>query len=402
MSRAFLYLLALGLWAAQAVAQPVSGLARFEAGQVSDISGGVAIDLELSQGVPWRLFTLDDPRRLVLDFREVDWTGADPEEMAQSDSVKALRMGPFQSGWSRMVVDLAEPLAISSASMQVDRDSGRAELRLALSPTSEAAFAEAAGATADPAWEGRSPTARRPAPRQPGDPVVIVLDPGHGGIDPGAERDGVNEADLMLTFAHELREVLLRAGNYRVALTRTEDVFVSLEARVAKAHDAGADLFISLHADALAEGMAHGAAVYTLAEEASDAASAALAERHNRDDLLSGLDLSGSDDRVAQVLLDLARVDNTPRSQVLAEHLVDGIRNALGHVHKDPMRQAGFSVLKSADIPSVLIELGFLSTARDLKNLQDPAWRAGMAAGIRDGIAAWELEDAALARLRRQ
>ncbi|ETA51429.1 N-acetylmuramoyl-L-alanine amidase [Ponticoccus alexandrii] len=402
MSRAFLYLLALGLWAVQAMAQPVSGLARFEAGQVSDISGGVAIDLELSQGVPWRLFTLDDPRRLVLDFREVDWTGADPEEMAQSDSVAALRMGPFQSGWSRMVVDLAEPLAISSASMRVDRDSGRAELRLALSPTSEEAFAEAAGVTADPAWDGRSPTARRTALRQPGDPVVIVLDPGHGGIDPGAERDGVNEADLMLTFAQELREVLLRAGNYRVSLTRTEDVFVSLEARVAKAHDAGADLFISLHADALAEGMAHGAAVYTLAEEASDAASAALAERHNRDDLLSGLDLSGADDRVAQVLLDLARVDNTPRSQALAEHLVDGIRNALGHVHKDPMREAGFSVLKSADIPSVLIELGFLSTARDLKNLQDPAWRAGMAAGIRDGIAAWELEDAALARLRRQ
>lgn len=402
MSRAFLYLMALGLWAVQAVAQEVSGLARFEGGQIADMRGGVSVDLDLSQGVPWRLFTLDDPRRLVLDFREVDWSGADPEAINRSDSIAALRMGPFQSGWSRMVLDLSEPLAVDNASMQVDRDSGRARLMVALAPVAAEVFAKTAGAAPDPAWQGRTPSARRAAPRQPDDPVVIVLDPGHGGIDPGAQREGISESELMLTFARELREVLLRTGNYRVELTRAEDVFVSLEARVAKAHDEGADLFVSLHADAIEEGAAHGAAVYTLAEEASDAASAALAERHDRDDLLSGLDLSGSDDRVAQVLLDLARLDNTPRSQALAGHIVKGIRNALGQVHKQPLRQAGFSVLKSADIPSVLIELGFLSTARDLKNLQDPAWRAGMAAGIRDGIAAWEIEDAALARLRRQ
>lgn len=402
MSRFFLYLTAFTVWAAQSLAQPVSGLARFEGGAVTDIRGGVSVELDMSQGVPWRLFTLDEPRRLVLDFREVDWTGADATDMDQSDSVAGLRMGPFQSGWSRMVIDLSEPLAVDSAAMRVDRESGQARLLLALSSTSAETFAEAAGVAPDPAWGGRSPSARRAAPKQSGDPVVIVLDPGHGGIDPGAQREGITEADLMLTFARELREVLLRAGNYRVELTRSEDVFVSLEARVAKAHESGADLFISLHADALAEGMAHGAAVYILAEEASDAASAALAERHDRDDLLSGLDLSGSDDRVAQVLLDLARLDNTPRSRALSGHLVAGIRNALGQVHKDPEREAGFSVLKSADIPSVLIELGFLSTERDLKNLQDPAWRAGMAAGIRDGIAAWELEDSALSRLRRQ
>jgi N-acetylmuramoyl-L-alanine amidase len=100
--------------------------------------------------------------------------------------------------------------------------------------------------------------------------------------------------------------------------------------------------------------------------------------------------------------MDMARLDNTPRSEALARHVIEGIRNALGHVHKDPKREAGFSVLKSADIPSILIELGFLSTETDLRNLQDPAWRAGMAAGIRDGLAAWTLEDRALARLRRQ
>ena len=174
------------------------------------------------------------------------------------------------------------------------------------------------------------------------------------------------------------------------------------EARVALAHQAGADLFVSLHADAIEEGIAHGATVYTLSDDASDAASAALAERHDRDDILAGLDLSGADDRVADVLLDLARLDNSPRSTALATHLVDRIRNAVGTVHKRPLRHAGFSVLKAADIPSVLVEVGFLSTAKDLDNLQDEFWRASMAAGIRDGIAAWALEDAALARLRRQ
>jgi N-acetylmuramoyl-L-alanine amidase len=232
--------------------------------------------------------------------------------------------------------------------------------------------------------------------------MVIMLDPGHGGIDPGAQRSGVNEADLMLRFAFELQEVLRRTGRYQVLMTRNSDVFVSLEARVAKAHQANADLFISLHADALLEGQAHGATIYTLSEEASDAASQALAERHNRSDLLTGLALSGTDDRVAQVLMDLARLDNTPRSQALATHLIGGIKNALGQVHKRPLRQAGFSVLKAADIPSVLIELGFLSTEQDLINLQDPVWRAGMAAGIRDGVNTWALEDKALSRLRRQ
>ena len=391
------------LWAGALAAQEASGLARFTGGQLEDrgFGGETELVLELSQGVPWRVFTLDDPRRLVLDFREVDWSGADAAALDRSERVAGLRMGGFRPGWSRMVLDLAEPLRIAQAGLSVARETGRARLRITLEKTGAEAFAAAAGAPADAGWPG---PARPPTPEraQDDDRITVILDPGHGGIDPGAARAGVSEAELMLVFAFELSEALRRTGRYEVVLTRSRDIFVSLEARVALAHDADGDVFVSLHADAIEEGIAHGAAVYTLAEEASDAASAALAERHNRDDLLAGLDLSGSDDRVAQVLMDLARLDNTPRSDALARHLVDGIRNAVGHVHKRPLRQAGFSVLKAADIPSVLVELGFLSTQRDLENLQDPAWRAGMAAGIRDGLNAWAVEDAALARLRRR
>ncbi|ASP21867.1 N-acetylmuramoyl-L-alanine amidase AmiA [Antarctobacter heliothermus] len=401
MSRFFTLVLALCLWCGALTAQD-TGLARLTGGVIEDRrQGATEIELTLSQGVPWRLFTLTDPDRLVLDFAEVDWQGADPEEIDQSDRIAALRMGLFRPGWSRLVAELAAPMAVERAEMRVTPDGAGATLALRLISTDADSFVAAAGQPADPTWVQTRPKARRVV-ADPDRPLTIVLDPGHGGIDPGARRDGVSEADLMLLFAKELREVLLRAGDYRVVLTRQEDQFVSLEARVKLAHDAGADLFISLHADALSEGVAHGAAVYTLAEEASDAASAALAERHDRDDLLAGLDLSGTDDRVAQILMDLARLDNTPRSQALAGHIIGGIESSLGHVHKDPLRQAAFSVLKSADIPSVLLELGFLSTEADLRSLQDPAWRAGMAAGIRDGLAAWLVEDAALSGLRRQ
>jgi len=394
----------LALWIGTgAVAQEAagSGLARFEEGRFVDRGGGAELSLSLSQGVPWRVFTLTDPNRLVVDFREVDWQGADAAEIDRSEAVADLRVGAFRPGWSRLVAALAKPLALDEAELRVDAQDGSAALRIALAPVNQAAFDANAGAPRDPRWDLPAATARAPEPRGDG-AIRVMIDPGHGGIDPGAEAGGINEADLMLTFARELRDVLLRAGGYEVVLSRDADVFVSLEARVALAHETDADVFLSLHADALDEGIARGAAIYTLADEASDAASAALAERHDRDDLLAGLDLSGTDDRVAGVLLSLARLDNNPRSAALADNLLGGIRNAVGRVHKRPRRQAGFSVLKAADIPSVLIELGFLSTEADLDNLQDPIWRAGMAAGIRDGLNAWALEDAALSRLRRQ
>lgn len=384
-------------------AQEASGLARYEAGGFADRRfGGTELRLTLSQGVPWRVFTVADPYRLVVDFREVDWGGEDGSKLDASKKVEGVRTGSFRPGWSRMVAELSEPLKVSEASLSVVRDGGKAELLLKLEPTDDDAFRARAGMPSDPDWERPRPKARAPAPRAANAPMVIMIDPGHGGIDPGAQRSGVKEADLVLKFARELRDVLLRSGNYKVVMTRNSDVFVSLEGRVALAHDNAADVFISLHADALDSGSASGAAIYTLAEDASDAASEALAERHDRDDLLSGVDLSGSDDRVAQILMEMARLDNTPRSQALSRHLVDGIRGTLGHVHKDPERQAAFSVLKSADIPSVLIELGFLSSQTDLQSLQDPEWRMGMAEGIRDGLASWLVEDKALGRLRRQ
>jgi N-acetylmuramoyl-L-alanine amidase len=383
------------------LSQDLGALARFETGNVRDRWGATELRLEISQGVPWRVFTLTNPNRLVMDFREVQWGEVDPNSLNASDRISAVRMGAYRPGWSRLVADLAEPMSVQTAELATDASDGGATITVRLQRTDQADFDLTAGAPRDPRWDLPAPALVDTMPPRDPNRVRIVLDPGHGGIDPGAERDGITEANLMLTFGRELQDVLRRAGGFDVILTRDGDYFVSLEARVAAARDAGADLFISLHADALAEGEARGAAVYVLSDDASDAASAALAERHNRDDLLAGLDLSQSDDRVANVLMSLARLDNAPRSEALAKHMLEGIRNAVGRVHKRPLRSAGFSVLKAADIPSVLLEVGFLSTEEDLKNLSDPIWRQGMAAGIRDGIIAWRDEDRALAPLRR-
>lgn len=407
MRRIFGFVILLWLAATGAAAQEFGALARIDPESsriVEDGRHGVAIDLHLSQGVPWRVFTLDEPERLVLDFREVDWTGLEAGQLAATDRVGAVRFGTYVPGWSRLVIELTGPMAVDRAALSVDDETAAAHLALRLVPLEAEAFAARAGAPRDPRWDLPEPAPLAPGrpAKGPDAPLVVVLDPGHGGIDPGAERGGAVEKHLMLTFARELRAALLRAGGVEVHLTRDADHFVSLERRVALAHRAGADVFLSLHADSLAEGLAHGATVYTLSEEASDVASAKLAERHNRTDLLVGADLSRTDDAVTDVLLDLARQETRPRTRSLAEALVDGMANTGGPMNSRPLRHAAFSVLKSADIPSVLIEIGFLSSPRDLRNLQDPDWRAGMARGIVAGLAAWREDDLARRALIRQ
>jgi N-acetylmuramoyl-L-alanine amidase len=380
--------------ACTAMAQDLSALAQLSAGQsriVGD-AGQVQLTLAISQSVPWRVRMLSNPPRMILDVREVDWTGIDA--LALPAQVHGLRAGVFRPGWSRLVVELDGPWAVVQSEMQTD--DGAAVIRLALAPTTPAAFA-AEAARPEPAEWAVPEAADLATPVVQGTgPVIVVLDPGHGGIDPGAEADGHTEAALILTFARELKEALLRDGRFAVVMTRDEDTFVPLETRISIARAAGADVFLSLHADALAEGEAQGATVYTLSGEATDEASQALAERHDRDDLLAGLDLAAQDDLVVTVLMDMARTETRPRVDRLAGALVTAIKGAELRMHRHPLQQGGFSVLKSPDIPSALIEVGFLSSSRDLKRLLDPDWRAKMVAALVVGLRAWADEDAAI------
>lgn len=403
--RFFSVLAALYALSAPLAAQELTALARVDPGpsMISDgWFGGTTLKLQLSQGVPFRVFLLDDPARLVVDFREADWRGVKTSDiLAKPGKITDLRFGPFQPGWSRLVADLAEPMLPREIGMPVDSGSGKATLEIALHSVTPTVFAAAAGTPVDPSWTMALAAVPKPATSGKADPFRVVLDPGHGGIDPGAEQGGVTEKDLMLSFARALRDTLVRDG-VDVVMTRDSDTFVALETRVVIAHQAKGDLFISLHADILQQGGAKGATVYTLSDAASDTATEHLAARHNRSDIIAGADLTGSDDQVAGILLDLARQETEPRSTAAAKALVAGMKAAGGPMNRHPLRNAGFSVLKSADIPSVLIEIGFLSSERDLNNLRDPIWRAVMVSAIADAIMTWRDQDAALKPLIRK
>lgn len=357
--------------------------------------GGVTLDLAINQPVPWRVFLRDDPWRLILDTSEVDWSRLD-DTILRGANATGLQSGRVHPGWSRLVVGLSGPSRIDRAWMDTD-----GETRIRIEVLSDPAGV--GGPLIEQDWDAVAAPPIAPSQRrQTGDrPLVVALDPGHGGIDPGAERNGVNEADLMFGFALELAEVIRRAG-HEVVLTREGDYFVALRGRASVARAAAADLMISLHADAIAGGGAEGATVYTLSDEASDEMSAELAERHGRDDLLLGLELEQAGDEIAQVLIDLAFAETAPRSEALGDAIVARLRAGGLRLHKRPRLKAGFTVLKAPDIPSVLIELGFMSSAEDLRNLTSADWRSRMATAIAAAIEDWAVDDAAEALRLRQ
>jgi N-acetylmuramoyl-L-alanine amidase len=231
---------------------------------------------------------------------------------------------------------------------------------------------------------------------------VIVIDPGHGGIDPGARHGGVHEADVMLALALELSAALGRIEGVQPAVTRLDDSFVPLQERLTLARGAGADLFISLHADALEGTQATGASVYTLTDDAAEEASQRMAERHDSRDLLAGVDLSGQSDDVALVLQDLARIESAASGDRFADQLVQAMADTGAPLNTRPRRQAPLAVLNAADFPSVLLEVGFLSNEVDRERLTSPQGRAQIVAAVTLAVGRWAIEEEALAPLIRQ
>ena len=231
------------------------------------------------------------------------------------------------------------------------------------------------------------PAAKRAQPRPR--PPLVVLDPGHGGKDPGAIGvSGTYEKRVSLATALELRHQLAAGGHYRVALTRVRDVFIPLEERVAKAQSLGAALFVSMHADALGDKAVRGASVYTLANTASDAQSATLARRENNADRFAGPGWHGTSPEVARILASLVRQETTQGSRRLAQDLVRSLDQELPML-PNPDRHAGFVVLKAADIPSVLVEMGFMSNPRDEALLRHPAHRTLVARAMKRAVDAY-------------
>lgn len=344
--------------------------------------------VDFDQKIDIHAFTLANPYRVVIDMPQVNFQFPARTGESGRGLIKAFRYGLVMQGGSRIVIDLAKPARIDRAFVLESSNDQPARLILDLAAVDRETFLRAI------ALENRAADSskRRPAaaaPDEKEDPrPLIVIDPGHGGIDNGTRAaSGELEKSIVLEFSLLLREHIEKSGKYRVFMTRTDDTFVPLAERVNMARARQAGLLISIHADALArgDGDAQGATIYTLSDTASDAASARLAESENRADAIAGLDLSAEPDDVAGILFDLALRETKTFSVQFARGLVAEMRNA-ARMHKDPLRSAGFRVLRAPDVPSVLIELGFVSNRGDLKLLTSEAWRGRTAASVARAI----------------
>ena len=340
------------------------------------------------------MFTLADPYRVVIDlpdvvFRLPKGTGQDGKGL-----VSAFRYGLLAEGKARIVMDTTKPVLIAKAAMTAGKDR-TVRLAVELTPTTPAAFGAGTGERAPqgPPLKPEIYEEHAEKPKNRAKPVILI-DPGHGGIDPGAmSSDGLSEKTVVLAVAQRLKDRLSQGGRYDVYMTRTRDVFISLDGRLRRSRKLAADLFISLHADSIAQNAdtVRGATVYTLSERASDEEARLMAEKENNSDAIAGLTTAKFEEegQVRNILIDLLKRETANFSADFSNTLgeeddQDGLaRRAI------PQRSAAFKVLRQADTPSVLIELGYMSHAEDEKLLNSPAWQDRVATSISGAVDAY-------------
>ncbi|MFZ2065132.1 MAG: N-acetylmuramoyl-L-alanine amidase [Xanthobacteraceae bacterium] len=385
-------LLALSTAAAVWLSGPGAASAADSFPEATDVRlGGGEADtrfvMDLTRKIELHAFTLADPYRVVVDIPQVTFKLAPKAGQSGRGLVKAFRFGLMMEGGSRIVLDVTKPVRVKAYVM--DAAAGDpARLVLDLVPIDRQSFLH------EIATEDRL-LAAQPAPQQPPPPAknadprpLVVLDPGHGGIDTGTIAPGGQmEKDIVLDFAKRLRERIERSGKFRVLMTRKDDTYVPLDERVHIARNAGASLFVSIHADSLPrkEGTAQGATIYTLSNKASDAQAAELADKENGADVIAGVDLKSEPNDVAGILIDLAQRETKSFSMQFALDVVSDMK-AVARLHKEPIKAAGFRVLKAPDVPSVLVELGYVSNREDLRSLMSDTWRNRTADSIAKAV----------------
>ncbi len=330
----------------------------------------------LSRPVTPKVFALEGPDRLVIDLPTVNFQLPQDAGRRASGLVKSFRYGLFAPGRSRVVVELVQPALPVRVGVEPMPGNVAAELVIELRRADRPGFAKAAATAREQAPVASSSAGSTATPRAGDDRPVIVIDPGHGGIDVGAIGIGnVHEKDVVFAVAQLLRAKLERSGRVRVVMTRDTDVFVALNERVRLGRQANAALFVSIHADSISGASeVRGMTVYTGSDRATDAEAARLAESENRADSVAGVDEPETREEVAGILDDLTKRETRTYSALFARTLV-GRMDAAGKVNKNPHRSAGFRVLRAPDIPSALVELGYLSSPSDMQLMQTAEWR---------------------------
>ena len=355
--------------------------------RVGDHGDKTRFVLEMSEAADFRIFELQNPDRMVIDFEAAEWQAGPP----RSDGVGLIaghRHGAREDGAVRVVLDLNGPAQVLGSFYLPSVGNLPFRFVLDLAPDVPAAAEPVPEVAVEPVPAAVVSSAPIPPalPPQRAGRRVIAIDAGHGGIDPGAVGvTGLQEKEITLDIARRLRTLLEATGRYEVVLTREHDNFLRLRERVRRARDARAELLISLHADSISDSRFRGASVYTLSDVASDREAEQLAARENRADALAGIALDPVDDVTASILIDLAQRHTQNESSSVATSLVSYLGEATRMV-SSPHRSAGFTVLKAPDVPSVLIELGYLSNRSDEQALRSPQHRAELARAIAGAI----------------
>ncbi len=357
---------------------------------------GTLIQLSLSRGVTTEIYTLANPYRVIVDLPGVVFklpadAGRDPRGL-----VSAFRYGQFDEGKARMVLDTTGPVAIAKATMTKARSGPGVVLTIELNPTDTAAFGQGTGGGRQSRAPGEAANEQSRAPllKTSGSKPLIVIDPGHGGIDPGAVGAGnLLEKNLVLSVSKRVQAQLAATRSFDIVMTRDRDVFVSLNERLKISRKSEADLFISIHADSIEQTYAQstkGATVYTLSERASDAEARAIAEKENASDLIAGLDVAMGEDNddVKNILIDLMKRETANFSAEFSRTLVGTLKTKIS-LSRDPERAAAFKVLRQTHAPSVLVELGYVSNPEESRQMQSAQWQDKVATSIANAIIAY-------------
>jgi N-acetylmuramoyl-L-alanine amidase len=368
--------------------------------------------LDLDKTVSFRAFALADPDRVVVDVPQINFQLPAGTGTAGRGLIKAFRYGLVMPGGSRIVFDLTGPAKIVNSYVLEAANGQPSRLVLEFAETDRASFAQSLTTESRPelrpaiadaeaksdAGPGPKPADSKPSDSKPSDSKpeaadsrpLIVIDPGHGGPDNGTQANGQNEKSLVLAFGLALRDRIEKAGKYRVIMTRTDDTFIPLNDRVKIARSQSAALFVSIHADFLPhrEGDVQGATIYTVSDRASDAEAERLAEAENKADAIGGVNLTEEPTDVADILIDLAQRETRTFSNRFARLLAGEMKNAT-RMYKHPLKSAGFRVLKAPDVPSVLVELGYVSNKSDLEHLVSENWRSKTVGSMAQAIDAF-------------
>lgn len=356
---------------------------------------------DLSKPVNFRVFTLADPYRVIVDLPEVKFKLPGRLGAKGRGLVRAYRYGLYSSGKSRIVIDVKRPVLIDKAFVVEPQNGQPARFVVDMVPSDRKSFLENLGnqitetrfATKQSGKDARLMQAPKLVARETsGTRPVIVIDPGHGGIDGGAlSSSGVKEKDIVLAFSKALRKALLATKRYDVIMTRKVDVFVPLRERVKFARQNGGALMLSIHADSLPKRkkkrwkIVRGSTIYTLSERASDAEAKELANKENRSDIIAGVDLPPENNPVTDILIDLAQRETKNHSVSVANLLINDLKKTT-KLNMQPHRFADLRVLKAPDVPSVLVELGYLTNRKDVKSLKSEAWRKKVAKAMTAAI----------------